>query len=452
MSLLLELVHSSTASAPPLASKTNFVSIIMIGQRFNRVVDQILFNTSVAHTLINTRMGNSLEGLSETVKISNGGPITDKETERGCMTSSKVTKDKYDAASGKSSDVRFAVSSMQGWRPTMEDTHILESSLKIPIKSNRSDHQVLMDHALFCVFDGHGGGFTSDYSSKHFLRIFTDRKEWKNYIALSRSDRKEVPGLKLIKAAFSGAFFDIDSELKEIYKKRIETNGGTSPSATSRGRNKKQKLKQLADDERDSNNSSRQSSPLPPLPRVMLDRSGSTAVMVLLTPHHIICCNAGDSRAIVCRSSNALPLSFDHKPSNPTEMNRVREAGGFVKFRRVDGDLAVSRGLGDFRFKSNDEVESKLQKVSMQPDIIVCPRDNEKDQFLVLGCDGIWDVMENQDCAEVVQSFMDEGESDMGKLCEDMLTTCLERNSKDNMTICVVSLPACTMDFESIDL
>jgi len=389
-------------------------------------------------------MGNSLEGLSETAKPpSGGGPITEKETERGHMT--KITEDKY-ATGGEPSDIKFAVSSMQGWRPTMEDTHILEPALKIPIKNKNSNHQVLMDHALFCVFDGHGGSFTSDYSSKHFLRVFTERSEWKDYIALSSSNRKDVPGLKLVKAAFSGAFFDIDSELKGIHKKRIEKSGVISSSAMIRDRNRRLKKVRVVDDERDSSNSTRQSSPPRPMPRIMLDRSGSTAVMVLLTPNHIICCNAGDSRAIVCRRGNAMPLSFDHKPTNPTELNRVREAGGFVKYRRVDGDLAVSRGLGDFRFKSNDEVDDKDQKVSMQPEIVICPRDNEKDEFLVLGCDGIWDVMENQDCAEVVQSFMDEGEGDMGKLCEDMLTTCLERNSKDNMTICVVSLPACTME------
>mmetsp|Transcript_11856 Transcript_11856/g.17785 ORF Transcript_11856/g.17785 Transcript_11856/m.17785 type:complete len:396 (+) Transcript_11856:46-1233(+) len=395
-------------------------------------------------------MGNSLEGISDKPEPPVGGaPITEKDTERGYMC--KLNDDKY-AAGMEPSDIRFAVSSMQGWRATMEDTHILAPELKIPIQGKPSSHEVLTDHALFCVFDGHGGSFTSDYAGKHFLRYLTSRSEWKTYIALSTSDRKEVPGLKLVKAALSGAFFDIDIELKSLYKKRIEMYGGTHPSSTNRGRSRRQKKVQTVTDEREPQSSQRQSSPQPPMPKIMVDRSGSTAVMVLLTPHHIICCNAGDSRAIVCKGGNALPLSFDHKPSNPTELNRVKEAGGFVRYRRVDGDLAVSRGLGDFRFKSNEEVDSKNQKVSIDPELVVCPRDSKKDQFLVLACDGIWDVMENQDCAEVVQSFMDEGQNDLGQLCEDMLDTCLRRNSKDNMTICVVSLPACSMAFESIEL
>ena len=390
-------------------------------------------------------MGNSLDGFSEKVEppIVNK-PLTDKDTERGYMT--KMSSDKYAAGGGEPSDIRFAVSSMQGWRATMEDTHILASSLTISSK-NKSENvsNVLMDHALFCVFDGHGGGFTSEYASKHFLRVFTDRPELSKYLDLTRSERKEVPGIKLLKAALTAAFLDIDTELKYLHKKRIEMYGRTNPAMMSRGRSRnKKKGTNTSQDDRDSNSTPRDGGP--DVQRIMVDRSGSTAVMVLLTPHHVICCNAGDSRAILCRDGDALPLSFDHKPSNPTEFNRVKESGGFVRYKRIDGDLAVSRGLGDFRFKLNDKVEYEKQKVSIVPELIVCPRDNAKDQFLVVGCDGIWDVMENQDCAEVVQSAMDDGEKDLGNLCEYMLDTCLERQSKDNMTICVISLPACTME------
>jgi len=396
----------------------------------------------------NSTMGNSLDGFSETVEPPIGNqPITEKETERGHMI--KISHDKYDAASAEPSDIRFAVSSMQGWRATMEDSHILAPSLTIPIMKIKSSEKVskttvLMDHALFCVFDGHGGNFTSDYASKNFLRVFKHRPEWPQYVSLSPSERKEVPGIKLLKEALSGAFLDIDFELKNLYKKRIEMYGGTSSHMMSRGRNRKPQ-----EDARDSNNTARDLGAEPPKPRIMVDRSGSTVVMVLLTPHHIICCNAGDSRAILCRDKKALPLSFDHKPTNPCEISRVKEAGGFVRYKRIDGDLAVSRGLGDFRFKMNDNVAYEKQKVSITPDLIVCPRNREKDDFMVIGCDGIWDVMENQECAETVQKLMDEGEGDLGSLCEAMLTTCLEKHSKDNMTFCVVSLPACTMKFAS---
>jgi protein phosphatase 1B len=394
-------------------------------------------------------MGNSLEGFSDKIEPPIGAqPITEKETERGHMI--KMSNDKYDAASKEPSDIRFAVSSMQGWRATMEDTHILAPSLKISKNKARSQGSiskatVLLDHALFCVFDGHGGDFTSNYASKNFSRVLRDRPELEKYANLSDNERKEVPGIKLLKDALSGAFLDIDLELKNLFKRRIEMYGGNNMQMLSRGRNRNQSQ----DEGRDSNNTQRDSSADAPKPRILVDRSGSTAVMVLLTPDHIICCNAGDSRAILCRGKRALPLSFDHKPVSPTEIDRVKSAGGFVRYKRIDGDLAVSRGLGDFRFKMNEHVPYEKQKVSMVPDLIVCPRDPENDEFMVIGCDGIWDVINNQECANIVQGFMDEGESDLGSLCESMLTTCLEKNSKDNMTVCVVSLPACAMKFSS---
>lgn len=365
-------------------------------------------------------MGNSLEGFTGVVEqpIVNE-PVKTKETERGCMEISTGKRKEYPIA--------FAVSSMQGWRATMEDTHILESSLKLK--------QELKDHAFFAVFDGHGGYFTSQYVSANFSRILTKRQEWKKYLNLSKSARSEVPGIQLIKDALSNAFLDMDHELERIYVdqlKKIDLNG-----VQKRGKRSTQ-THEDARDESDATNNER-----PVIEKLFLDRSGTTAVTVLLTPTHIICSNAGDSRAILCRDGMALPLSFDHKPVNPTEICRVTAAGGFVKMKRIDGDLAVSRGFGDFRYKLNGNEPVDKQKVIAVPEIMVFPRDDEKDEFLILGCDGIWDVVDNLSCAEIVRCKLKEGKTDLGQVCEEMLDECLDRESKDNMTMCMVALPGC---------
>jgi serine/threonine protein phosphatase PrpC len=109
-------------------------------------------------------------------------------------------------------------------------------------------------------------------------------------------------------------------------------------------------------------------------------------VVVLITPSHILCANAGDSRAILRKESEVYPLSFDHKPSNVAELERIVSAGGFVRGKRVDGDLAVSRGLGDFSFKSQEGLPPDKQKVIAEPDFMIYPR--VKDEFIVLACDG----------------------------------------------------------------
>ena len=178
-------------------------------------------------------------------------------------------------------------------------------------------------------------------------------------------------------------------------------------------------------------------------------------------PKWIVCTNAGDSRAVYSRSNHrAVPLSYDHKPEDEDEERRIREAGGYVSGGRVEGDLAVSRGLGDYRFKDLDAVLSGAegertphsgtsilqrtiiastlqqqgdgeeedmpmlrpseQKVSPVPDIIVQNRDPKEDEFIVIACDGIWDVLTNQECVRMVADIFGEGEGDLGLVCEEV--------------------------------
>ena len=93
------------------------------------------------------------------------------------------------------------------------------------------------------------------------------------------------------------------------------------------------------------------------------DRSGCTSVTCMITPTHIICANAGDSRCVFGRNpSITIAMSDDHKPYNEGEKRRIENAGGSVQFKRVDGDLAVSRALGDFQYKRKDQIPSE-QKV-----------------------------------------------------------------------------------------
>ncbi|GMH80649.1 hypothetical protein TL16_g08635 [Triparma laevis f. inornata] len=120
------------------------------------------------------------------------------------------------------------------------------------------------------------------------------------------------------------------------------------------------------------------------------DRSGCTAVCVVVTPTHIICANAGDSRSCYKKSSGVVPLSDDHKPYNATEASRIETAGGYVSMKRVDGDLAVSRALGDFQYKDCPDLSAESQKVTAY------------------------------------------------RLRRGMLDVCLERGSRDNMTCGVI--------------
>lgn len=169
-----------------------------------------------------------------------------------------------------------------------------------------------------------------------------------------------------------------------------------------------------------------------------IDHSGSTAITAMVTPESVIIGNCGDSRAVLARGDGGEVWgSKDHKPTNPGEKKRIEDAGGSVSMRRVNGDLAVSRALGDFLYKHRTDLPAQQQQVSAEPECTVLKRTNA-DDYLILCCDGIWDVMSNEEVVEFVRARVAEGETSMGKVCEMLLDHCLALNSRDNMSALIV--------------
>lgn len=70
------------------------------------------------------------------------------------------------------------------------------------------------------------------------------------------------------------------------------------------------------------------------------------------------------------------------------EKARISAAGGFVDFGRVNGNLALSRAIGDFEFKKSPELSPEQQIVTAYPDVTVHELTND-DEFLVIACDGM---------------------------------------------------------------
>eukprot|EP00906_Rhabdomonas_costata_P021573 RCo031304 len=175
-------------------------------------------------------------------------------------------------------------------------------------------------------------------------------------------------------------------------------------------------------------------------PMLHNDGSGCTAVVVLVTDTEIYCGNAGDSRCVLCRDGKPVPLSQDHKPNNETELKRIQQAGSFVSSGRVNGNLALSRAIGDFDFKQNKSIPAADQAISAKPDVIVHKLTPE-DEFLVLACDGVWDVMSNEDVMAFVRHQLTETD-DVALICENVFDKCLAPQAPgvgcDNMTMILV--------------
>jgi len=172
------------------------------------------------------------------------------------------------------------------------------------------------------------------------------------------------------------------------------------------------------------------------------EMSGSTAVSALLRGSDLYVGNVGDSRCIACIDGVADPLSVDHKPSDPLEKARIVNAGGFVELNRVNGNLALSRAMGDFSFKQNANLSPEDQIVSGCPDV-VCRSVSQDWQFVLLACDGIWDVLSNQEVADFVIRRIANGlEPEI--ICEELMNRCLATDNNmgglgcDNMTVVLV--------------
>ena len=156
------------------------------------------------------------------------------------------------------------------------------------------------------------------------------------------------------------------------------------------------------------------------------ERSGSTAVAIFVTTTHVIFANCGDSRALLSRNGGQIAFATaDHKPYNKEEKLRIEKAGGSVIIQRVNGSLAVSRALGDFDYKRVPGVPCIEQLVSAEPEL-TCIERHPEDEFVLLACDGIWDVMSNQEATDFIRYRLTVHQ-DIPKLCGEVLETSLAK-------------------------
>jgi len=173
--------------------------------------------------------------------------------------------------------------------------------------------------------------------------------------------------------------------------------------------------------------------------------SGATAVCALLhnTPigKTLYVGNVGDSRAVLCASIDedgiqagtdcgyvAQRLSHDHTADDPAEQERIKDSGGFVTRGRVLGILAVTRSFGDHGMK--DFV------IALPHTCTIELSQRGKCPFVILACDGVWDVMTDQEAVELVlEGFGDGPYEGAAKM---LVETAIERGTTDNVSAIVV--------------
>ncbi|XP_051235520.1 protein phosphatase 1G isoform X2 [Dicentrarchus labrax] len=178
--------------------------------------------------------------------------------------------------------------------------------------------------------------------------------------------------------------------------------------------------------------------------------SGTTAVVALIRGKQLIVANAGDSRCVVSERGKAVDMSYDHKPEDEVELARIKNAGGKVTMDgRVNGGLNLSRAIGDHFYKRNKALPPEEQMISAMPDVKVLTL-NEDHDFMVIACDGIWNVLSSQEVVDFISERIKPDQSGkvrpLSSIVEELLDHCLAPDTSgdgtgcDNMTCIIVTL------------
>ncbi|XP_030460024.2 probable protein phosphatase 2C 67 isoform X1 [Syzygium oleosum] len=232
--------------------------------------------------------------------------------------------------------------------------------------------------AHFAIYDGHGGRLAAEYAQKNL-----------HANVLSAGLPRELMDVKAAKKAILDGFRKTDESLLEE-----SATGGW--------------------------------------------QDGATAVCVWVLGQRVFIANIGDAKAVLARSSTedgdssvkAIVLTREHKAIYPLERTRIQKAGGVVSSNgRLQGRLEVSRAFGDRQFKKVGVVAT--------PDIHSFDLTG-REQFIILGCDGLWGVFGTSDAVEFVRTLLKEGLTVTAVARRLVREAVRERRCKDNCTALII--------------
>jgi len=155
--------------------------------------------------------------------------------------------------------------------------------------------------------------------------------------------------------------------------------------------------------------------------------AGCTANVALIVGNDIYVANAGDSRCVIGEGGKFEELSIDHKPDNEGEKARIIKAGGSVFNGRVNGNLSLSRALGDFDYKGHANLKKDEQLITATPEIKHKAL-SAASEFLILGCDGIWETLPSEKIADFVREKLAE-KKNLKDVVESLMDTLLAKDT-----------------------
>ncbi|KAE7997216.1 hypothetical protein FH972_001870 [Carpinus fangiana] len=310
---------------------------------------------------------------------------------------------------GENDRLRYGLSSMQGWRATMEDAHAAYPDLD-------------SSTSFFGVYDGHGGKVVAKFCAKYLHQQML---------------KHEVYAAGDLGSSVQKAFLRMDEmmcgqrgwrELARLGDKMDKFSGMIEGLIWSpKGGEVNDHIDDWPSEEG-------------PHSDFHGPNSGCTACVAIIRNNQLLVANAGDSRCVISKKGQAYNLSTDHKPNLEIEKERILKAGGFIQYGRVNGSLNLARAIGDVEFKQNKVLPAEKQIITAHPDITTVELCDD-DEFFVLACDGIWDCMSSQQLVDFVREEL-KTESRLSVICERVFDKCLAPSAGgegcDNMTMILV--------------
>ncbi|KAI4934551.1 hypothetical protein J4E85_002409 [Alternaria conjuncta] len=319
-------------------------------------------------------------------------------------------------------------------RRTMEDTHAyLYNFLSTPAPSYAADKAraisdasstqsdplsqavVETDNGYFAIFDGHAGTFAADWCGKKLHLILEE--------TIRKNPNTPIPEL------LDQTFTVVDQQLEKL---PLKNSGCTAVIAVLRWEDRVPNAQSSTGSvlfapaavsaiKHAGEGGEATDSAVEPAAEQQVEarlRNEASRQRVLYTA------NVGDARIVLCRNGRALRLSYDHKGSDENEGRRVASAGGLILNNRVNGVLAVTRALGDAYMKDLVTGHPYTTETVIQA---------EQDEFLILACDGLWDVCSDQEAVDLVRQVHDPQEAS-----KKLVDYALARFSTDNLSCMVV--------------
>jgi len=177
------------------------------------------------------------------------------------------------------------------------------------------------------------------------------------------------------------------------------------------------------------------------LPNDSKDLGGSTATVCLVSEDQIICANCGDSRAVLARGGEAVPLSEDHSTTRKDEIERVLQAGGRILNNagaRVMGVLSMTRAIGDTWLRRFGVIP--------EPDVVALDR-TPQDEFVVMATDGLWGSVSSAEAVHIARRCLERAairgisrHAATRIAAKVLMRAAMHRGSRDNVTVIVFDL------------